>query len=368
MRERALELIAWSYAIWVERLILASLLVAGIVMALGGAWDAHWHATVGRDSLWVPPHMFVYSGSALAAVVAFLVGLRTGAEVGSANPLVMLRSLHFQGYRVVGIGSATIVGAAVFDGIWHRTIGDLVIWSPPHLMAVAGTIILGLGTLIALFQATRSQVLPPSWARAGGVVILASALVSAYFGLLPVAVMAFHPRGAALRFWTTTDPYVMAAVASLMIPAGVACCREILGRRGFEIVTKVGVSLWSVQEVFSVLATPLAAEQFGYVMRPYGLADFRFSLVLLGFMLLPAILVNRLPLRQPLAGGALLGMLYFAEVALWLGVLGIERSVSGLLIAGVITLGAVSAGSGILCGQWIRRAASIGNSFESAPT
>lgn len=40
-----------------------SLGLVAIFGALGGIyWDVTWHAVVGRESFWIPPHLFVYSG------------------------------------------------------------------------------------------------------------------------------------------------------------------------------------------------------------------------------------------------------------------------------------------------------------------
>lgn len=43
---------------------------AGIQVIVGVAWDSTWHYSVGRDSfLYVPSHMLLYTGTALAGIV-----------------------------------------------------------------------------------------------------------------------------------------------------------------------------------------------------------------------------------------------------------------------------------------------------------
>ena len=354
MRDRAWELIAWSYAIWAERLLLVGLVASSALMGLGTAWDVHWHWTVGRDWFWTPPHMLLYSGSALAGFLAFLVVFRTSIERGSPGVVTMFRSLLSRGYGSVAIGSALMITAAVFDDIWHRTIGDRNIWSPPHVMGVTGAIIITLGTAIALLHAGRRQVLPPSWVRVGVVQLLAGPLLTAYFGLTPATLMVFLQDATGLRFYVST-PYIIAALASLMVPAMVTCYPQVLGRRGFEIATVVAVGLWVLQTVFHLVATPLTAGLTGYAMNPSAVPDLRFELLTLGFMLIPPLVVSRLAIRQPWVVGAMIGVLYAAGLTVWLGALGMERGAWALPIVGVITLGIMSASAGMLCGQWIRR-------------
>ncbi len=362
MRERAQDLTEWMYGVWVDRLLLVGVLVASIFMGLGSAWDFHWHEAIGRDSFWIPPHMLIYTGTTLATTLVLLMGLRTSAEVRSANPAVVLQALHSQGYGVVGIGGATMAVAAGFDEFWHRTIGDLTIWSPPHVMGVIGGIIIGLGAVIALLHASRRQILPPGWGRVGVLGIVASVLISAYFGLVPGAVMAFTPQRETYRFFTTNNPYFVAVIATLSIPVIVTGAQRVLGRRGFELVAVVGIGLWCLQEAFHQVATPLVADVFGYVVRhPYGIFNLRFNLLVLGFMLVPPLAASRLAATQPWLAGALLGVLYTAEVGIWLSVVGADRSLSVLAVLTMLTLGAISAGFGTYCGQWIRRVAALGD-------
>ncbi len=329
MREQVQILTEWVYGVWVDRLFLVGLLVAGAFMGLGSAWDFHWHEVIGRDSFWIPPHMLIYSGTLLATTLVFLIGLRTSAEVRSANPLVVLRALDSQGYGVVGIGGLTMAVAAGFDEFWHRTIGDLTIWSPPHVMGVIGGVIIGLGTIIALLHASRRHLLPRRWGRIGVLGIVASVLVSAYFGLIPGAVMAFTPQRATYRFFTTNNPYFVAVIATITIPVIVTGAQRVLGRRGFEFAAVVGVGLWCLQEAFHEVATPVVAGVFGYVVKhPYGILNLRFDLLVLGFMLLPPLVASRLAATQPWMAGSLLGVLYTAEVAIWLSIVGLTQSLS----------------------------------------
>ncbi len=341
---------------WLERAFLAGLLVSNLVMGLGSAWDFHWHEAVGRDSFWIPPHMLLYSGALLAMGLLAFIALRTSRKVRSLHPLVILRALHAQGYGVVGIGGATMAFAAVFDEIWHRTIGDLTIWSPPHVLGVVGGITIGMGTIIALLHASRRRILPPAWSRGGVLGLVSATLISAYFGLVPGAVMAFLPQGGSYRFFFTNNPYFLSVIATLTIPVIVTGSRSVLGKRGFELAVAVGLGLWCLQEAFHQMATPVVAETFGYaVLRPYRLFNLQFNLLVLAFMVLPPVLANRVAAFRPWGTGALIGILYVAEVAIWLAAAGNERGLSLFAVLAMIAVGALSARFGTWCGQSIRR-------------
>jgi len=325
-------------------------------MGLGSAWDFHWHEAVGRDSFWIPPHMLLYSGTLLATALVATIAIRASRRVRSVHPLTILRSLHAQGYAVVGIGGATMAFAAVFDEIWHRTIGDLTIWSPPHVLGVVGGIIIGLGTIIALLHASRRRILHPAWGRAAVLGLVSGVLISAYFGLVPGAVMAFLPQGVKYRFFTTHNPYFVSVIATLTIPVIVTGSRHVLGKRGFELAVAVGLGLWCLQEAFHQMATPVVAEIFGYVVRhPYGLFNLEFNLLVLAFMVLPPMLANRVVAFRPWGTGALIGILYVAEVAIWLAAAGTEHSLSLVQVGAMVAVGALSAQVGAWCGLRIRR-------------
>ena len=127
-----------------------SLGLVAVFGALGGIyWDVTWHATIGRDSFWIPPHLFVYSGvqvlllSALGglALAWRRAGLLRAALTGPVGT----------GFAIAALGAVIQVAAAPLDDLWHRTYGlDATIWSPPHLMGIAGGMVGIYGLLVAL--------------------------------------------------------------------------------------------------------------------------------------------------------------------------------------------------------------------------
>src|SRR5215217_4772484 len=105
----------------------------------GAVWDVAWHRTVGRDSVWSPPHLLLY--------VAVL-----GASLASAWLLRSSTRRYLRKAALVALcGNALMLVSAPIDAAWHTLYGpDTDIWSPPHLLAVLGSGLSGLGWLIAV--------------------------------------------------------------------------------------------------------------------------------------------------------------------------------------------------------------------------
>ena len=78
---------------------------------IGGAWDIQWHIEIGRDSLFIPPHMLVFlafiSGVALVlALIAYETALaRTGQEQPHAARIGPFRNTGHAVTGPKGIGS-----------------------------------------------------------------------------------------------------------------------------------------------------------------------------------------------------------------------------------------------------------------------
>ena len=114
--------------------------LAGFGLALFGVyWDDAWHTDRGRDDLLSPPHLSLYVGVTLVAgVVIWWAHQRATGRASVSGPV---------GLAVTG--AAFTLASAPVDEWWHQAFGrDAVLWSPPHLAAVAGTI--ALGTAVAL--------------------------------------------------------------------------------------------------------------------------------------------------------------------------------------------------------------------------
>ena len=143
----------------------------GALSALaGGYWDDAWHTERGRDEFLIAPHIAIYAGIALAGGALGLWALLTARRDGlravlEHKPLAL---------AVVAVG-ATLASGPI-DNAWHEAFGrDAVIWSPPHILGIAGTFALGAAIMAEL--AGR----PERWASRGAVVAGALVLAAAGF-------------------------------------------------------------------------------------------------------------------------------------------------------------------------------------------
>ena len=155
-------------------LALLVLAFAGAMSALvGGYWDDAWHTERGRDEFFIAPHIAIYAGIAMAGAAlsgwALLAARRHGPRaVWKHKPLAL---------ALVSV-TATLVSGPI-DNAWHAAFGrDAVIWSPPHMLGIAGT--LGLGAAILAELAGWRE----AWARP--LTIVAGALVLASAGFATV--------------------------------------------------------------------------------------------------------------------------------------------------------------------------------------
>lgn len=347
----------------VERSCLIVLCISVFVfLGIGSAWDHHWHTKVGRDALISPPHVVMYLGVVLGGVAAGIAAVlvtifpRTTSSAPARAISLPERRMGVVplGYRVALAGAAAMVVAAVFDEIWHRTIGDRTIWSPPHVMGVLGGVIVGAGAVQALFEASRDGLLPRAVGEAMRKGFPATLLVAAYFGVLPAAALAFAPTRGHYAFFSLTNPYIVAAIAALLVPPLVGIASSP-GAGGWRLTVGVGVGLWLVQEVLPLAITPLAALMFHYRLRPNPFPDFWFEAIALIFMIAPALVTAPLIVRRPWLGGAMCGLGYAAAVGIGLALADLDLRLSVVAVMGPVTLGLIGGPVGVSVGRWLHR-------------
>ncbi len=169
---------------------------------LGAVWDREWHAYVGRDQFWTPPHTLIYScvsGAGLLALVVVLIDTiryrrrATGAD--DASTIRVLWLFHAPlGYIITGFGALLALASAPLDNYWHELYGiDIALWAPFHMMGVTGGVV-GILGIIYVFaseaaierqagQATR-RILGLSWLELGALMTIASMLNFTLTGFL----------------------------------------------------------------------------------------------------------------------------------------------------------------------------------------
>jgi len=129
-----------------------SLTFAVALVTLGGQVDVSWHRSIGRDTFWTPPHMMVY---ACGLIAGFTCARLILAATFGADPILRASSVSIFGLRApLGVfltawGGLTMLYSAPVDNWWHNAYGlDVRVWSPPHVLLLAGTAGVGVGTLL----------------------------------------------------------------------------------------------------------------------------------------------------------------------------------------------------------------------------
>ena len=145
-----------GYPGWCMAGALSGLLVLAVAV-MGLYWDVAWHIDLGRDKdLFNPSHTMILlglGGMVYASVIAVIFATNDGADVGFrfAGLRIPRSALMF---AVLGVG-----GAAAFplDELWHRAYGiDITLWSPSHLMLVAGGSLGPIALMLMILEGRRN--------------------------------------------------------------------------------------------------------------------------------------------------------------------------------------------------------------------
>jgi len=134
----------------------------------GGNWDIQWHVAIGRDSLWIPPHLMVVTAFIAGLVIVVSVILYETSLVRSGYKLQnTVRLGAFQASPAMMGVCLGYVGALLsggLDELWHRTFGiDATLWSPPHLCIMASTLFVDFSLLIGIATSARRLGMEFEW-------------------------------------------------------------------------------------------------------------------------------------------------------------------------------------------------------------
>jgi hypothetical protein len=237
-----------------------ALLLAKLTAGWGLGWDIRWHVLIGRDSFWIPPHVLTYASVAAAVVLAFgVVAAETWLARGGRAPADTVRVVGLvgtPGFHLVWLGMALIILAAPLDDLWHRLFGiDVTLWSPPHLLGLAGAQVSTLALLIVPLEVW------PTHSRARLMAIfIAGAFLFGTFAIVadPAGRIAFLYGG--LRFFTW--PVLMAVFTAFSL----TLTTLLVGWRTAPVIVVavallVQFSTWAVGDLGFALAKPTSVIQ-----------------------------------------------------------------------------------------------------------
>lgn len=244
----------------VRRAAVWALLGAKLAAGWGLGWDIRWHVLIGRDSFWIPPHVLTYASVTAAVLVAFgVIAVETWmARSGrpSAGTVRVAGLVGTPGFHLVWLGMALTIVAAPIDDLWHRLFGiDVTLWSPPHLLGLAG----GQVSTLALLIVARE--VWPAGDRARTVALfLAGTFLFGTFAIIadPSGRIAFLYGG--IRFFTW--PVLMALFTAFSL----VLTTRLVGWRSAPVVVialslAVQYSIWAVADVGFALARPTSVIQ-----------------------------------------------------------------------------------------------------------
>lgn len=345
---------------------------------VGAAWDIQWHVVIGRDDLFIPPH--------IVAGMAYVGGLAL-----SLAALTYETWLDRQGKRLTGVirlgGIATspaflavavsFLAGTFFTGLddqWHRLYGlDATLWSPPHLLIMLAMSGIDFSLLLGFTAAARRLGWGLNWRRPAfwGIVLagaytfeaanfqISQAFIEGYaqggvglWGLLfPLMMGAWYPLTMTAQIRATGRFWVVLPVAVLCL--GMQYIATGLAALGFAILQPV-----SVMEEF-VRANPMAvvslAREFGRLNGFSEMIGLQQAWIM-WLSVLPLALVALLDLRPALrARPWVAAPLYSASLVLLCAGLfqRLPTTAAGAVNAGHVLLALVLAVAGGLVMAWL---------------
>ncbi len=140
-----------------ESLTTISFTIASLLAVVAISFDGFWHVEIGRESIFIPPHLILYSS---------LVSL-----------LVLLYSTKSSIPKSTWFFIVAIIISGPADEWWHNKFGQeqitdiLIVWSPPHLFAELSIIGL-LGIVFRRFVMRNTKLsLMLQWAAISSIVL-----------------------------------------------------------------------------------------------------------------------------------------------------------------------------------------------------
>ncbi|MGO9454310.1 MAG: hypothetical protein ACLQDV_25175 [Candidatus Binataceae bacterium] len=126
-----------------DQVLVIALLMAASFAPIGLYWDISWHISIGRDTVWTPPHLLIYLCCFIAAIAgsaAIFVQTKSSNLKNQSGHLILVCGLKGRlGAFIAVHGAFAMVLSAPFDNWWHQAYGlDVRILSPPHVVLLLG--------------------------------------------------------------------------------------------------------------------------------------------------------------------------------------------------------------------------------------
>lgn len=202
------------------RAALWALLASKLLTAWGVQWDIRWHVLIGRDTFWIAPHLMTYAGVTLAGLISFgLLGwdtLRGGPPAGGIRiaGLTSTRGVHLAAW-----GMALTALAAPIDDLWHRLFGlDVTLWSPPHLLGIAGGVVNSWGVLLM-----AGELYPAGPWRLAALLLGGASLYRGLHLTVEPSTLTAYTHGGVFFF-------TLAILSALVLPAALVPISRLAGR------------------------------------------------------------------------------------------------------------------------------------------
>ena len=314
----------------VRRRALWALLAAKLIGGWGVGWDIRWHLIIGRDSFWIAPHVMTYASVVVACAISLGVLVvetwraRDGAASSGTVAIAGLRGTR--GFHLAWWGMAIVILAAPIDDLWHRLFGlDVTLWSPPHLLGLAGSQVANLGAMLVAVE-----VYDAGWTRWWALVTSGVFLLGTFYIAVDQSVQTAFRRGSVF-FFTFPVLGALAFTFALLLASRLAASRSIpltltvgalLVQISILLVGDVGFALLEPTSTIeeAIAADPTSPVAVAHEMaRRNGWVPGR-SMILRLIPLLPAALMSLAdPLRRPRMGAGAFSVALVATAAAVLG-------------------------------------------------
>jgi hypothetical protein len=163
-----------------------------LYISLGaGYFDVWWHFAGRVETFFSLPHAILYGsilgyGMIILCVVLF--------RMRNARSFIPSGVPHHRYLALAGTGALIQLVSGVSDGFYHSIVGfDVTIWSPPHLGAIYGGVLTGLGLAGLWFTSNKNML----HGMIGGTVTLGIAIMAIQFSMAEYAVSSrflFYPE------------------------------------------------------------------------------------------------------------------------------------------------------------------------------